>query len=216
MQLAEAFDSNLLIVTAYKDARKAFEEWPGIDKGELPEDPIDAMQVTLMRWQRERFGDQSDEHMALGMIEETGETTLAQDAYDALDGLGDTCVFASQLATNNRLAIGPIIHLAVEMLNALEPQSTTTATPILAAQSVIAQVVLKGAQKIRGLSGTNDDKYKIRLVGAIACCIAHAAIATSMKGVPPDQLDISDVFLTIGERVLQRGAGHDAVPSKVG
>jgi len=217
-QLGEPFEADIVIQTACQDALKAFETWAAIDKGDLPEDAVDAMQIRLMRWQRDRFGLQTDERLALGIIEEVTETDIASDANEAFDGLGDACVYSSQIATNNRLAIRPIIALAHHMVVELiaeraaqrEQPGPGSMLPIIIAPGILAQVALKRAQKVRGLD--DDSKYRLQLTGALAACIAHCTIGVMTKGVPIEQYRIEDVFLEVGEAVSQRNVGHDAIP----
>lgn len=212
-QLAEAFETDIIVQTACQDARKAFELWAGIEKDALPDDAIDAMQIRLMRWQRDKFGLQTDERIALGVIEEVTETDIADDANEAFDGLGDACIYASQIATNNRLAIRPIIALAQHMLHEAANQAQggpPVTLPIIIAQGILAQVTLKRAQKVRGYE--SDDKYRIALTGALASCIAHCTMGVALKGVTLDQFNVVDVFLAVGEEVSKREIGHDAIP----
>jgi hypothetical protein len=161
------------------------------------------LEVRLYRWQVSRFGLQSDERFALGIIEELGETFEAEDGEHALDGLGDVCVYASQLCTNNRLAIGPILDLARVL------QARQEVQPLLAVGK-LAHVVLKHAQNIRGKGDRNV--YRIGLVECIALCIAKAIDDCEVM----HELQIKStphVFSIVGTEVLARGAGHEAIPA---
>lgn len=206
-QLAAVFDADPAVIAAHKLSRDRFEAMAANDATDPdPDDPIDAIQLALMRWERKRFGLVIGEHHTLGIIEEMAETFLADTANSAegaLDGLGDTCVYAAQLCTGNRLAIGPILDLA-RLFTARQMR-------LLVASGVLAQVVLKGAQKIRGLD--DENRYRLRLVGAIAMCIAKAIEDVEMMhdiAVRP-----ADVLLVVAREVLQRGEGHDAIPRAV-
>lgn len=203
-QLAEAFDNDLIITTAFQEARSIFESWASIGSGELPQDPIDAMQVLLMRWQVDRFGLQPDERMALGVIEEITEIALAESADEAYDGVGDVLVYGGQLACSNRLAIRPIIHLA-EFLDGRHKLLG------LHAQGILAQVVLKGAQKVRGLD--DKERYQFRVTAALALAI-HEAKTLLIASPGPHSLDVQldNIYIKVGGEVAMRGAGHDAVP----
>ncbi len=208
-QLAAPFDSDPEINAAHEAARVAFESFAGNDITDAqPADPIDAVQVSLCRWQRNRFGLQAETHdlrMACGVVEEMGETFLADEsAEDALDGLGDSIVFAAQLATSNRLAIGPIITLARALAG-------RTSTPPIVAAAMLTQVVLKGSQKIRGLDDAN--LFRTRLVGALAQCIAITL--TDVEILHSLRVDPAGVFLIVAGEVMQRGAGHDGIPGGV-
>lgn len=200
--LAEPFDDDPAVLAAHDSALATFATWcDGVE----PDDTVGAAQLGLMRWQRAKFGDQPDERMALGIIEELVETFDAGDhAEDAVDGLGDVCVYASQLATNNRLAIAPIIDLA---------RTFTARRDIIAlrASGVLAQVVLKGSQKIRGLD--DRTRYRTRLVGAIAMCISKAMEDVEMIHVL--DVKVAGVFVTIANEVMKRGDGHPGIPQQV-
>lgn len=206
-QLAAMFDKDPAVLAAHKLARERFEAWAANDASDPPPpDPIDAIQIALMRWERDRFGIQGSERHALGIIEETVETFLADDptkTEEALDGLGDTCVYSAQLCTGNRLALAPILDLARVF--------TRRQHHGMIAHGVLAQVVLKGAQKIRGLDDV--DRYRVRLVGAIAMCIAKAIDDVELMhdiAVKP-----GEVLLVVAREVLSRGEGHDAIPKPV-
>lgn len=204
-QMAAMFDEDPAVIAAHALARERFEAMATNDVSDpQPDDPIDAIQLALMRWQRAHFGDQSSERMALGIIEEMVETFAADTANTtegALDGLGDTCVFSSQLCTNNRLALGPVLDLARVF-------TMRQGAKLIMAHGVLAQVILKGAQKIRGLD--DENRYRLRLVGAIAMCIAKAIDDVEIMhdlAVKP-----RDVLLVVAREVLARGDGHDAIP----
>jgi hypothetical protein len=233
VQLAEGFDTDTDINTSLTDARKIFESWASIGGNELPADPLDAMQVQLMRWQRAKFGDQPDERMALGVIEEVTESDTAESIDESFDALGDVAVYSSQLLTNNRLAIKPLLQLA-QMYQIQLLEATATATPkttqelaestaagplmqIAKVQGQLAQVILKGAQKIRGMD--DRDRYHKRLLGSLAWCLARCAATATYRvsmATPEDEkivvTSIADVFLVIGNSVCARSEGHDAIP----
>lgn len=206
--LAEDFDKDPIVLSAYTDSCETFARWAAMDGPELPLDPVDAMQVRLMRWQVDRFGLQSDERMALGVIEEISEGDVADVDYEAIDALGDVLVYAGQLCINTRLAIGPIMQLAALWV----PDAAGTLERLLtAAQGILAQTVLKGAQKIRG---SDDAKiYGVRLVGSLAVCIMSThAHACALSG---KNLVLADVYRDIGSKVLERARGHEAIPKLV-
>ncbi len=205
-QMAQWCDNDPAVLAAVTMAREMFDRWCALA---VPpsESAIDLMQLELMKWQNVNFGPQPDAMMALGMIEEMGETFDANTpdkTEEALDGLGDVCVYASQLATNNRLAIGPILDLARAFTcrSGLIP---------LRAAPILAQVVLKGAQKIRGLADVGT--YRTRLVGAMAMCIAKAIDDVEM--LHDITVSAGGVFVQVGGEVLQRGAGHPGIPQEV-
>lgn len=90
-----------------------------------------------------------------------------------------------------------------------EFKAAPSAMNLLKATGMLAQVVLKGSQKIRGLD--DEQRYRIRLVGALATCIARAALAYKVRD-DVDIVDIKRVFIEVGTQVAKRGAGHDAIP----
>lgn len=202
------------VFAAHALSREAFEVWAGINSGELPDEPIDAMQVRLARWQIDRFGGTGgDVLMALGIVEELGETADAADeghtdvnggAEQAVDGLGDTMVYASQLCTSNRLAIRPILDLA----KLYTKHESATAKVIMAAAGKLSHVVLKHEQKIRGLG--DPVTYRVRLVDALALCIAKAIDECEMG----HNLTVSapGVFTTVGTEILERKQGDAMIP----
>lgn len=200
-------ERDALVSAALGQARARFETFAGMGHPELPPDANDATQVLLYRWQVNRFGLQSDERMALGVIEEIGETFEAgvsddADPNEALDGLGDVCVYAAQLCTSNRLAIGPILDLAKVM------QARGEVQPLLAVGK-LAHAVLKHAQKIRGKG--NHAVYQALLVEHLSQCIAKAADDCEiMHGLTVNS--IPGVFQIVANEVMQRGAGHAAIP----
>jgi hypothetical protein len=209
-QLAAIFDDDPSVIAAHKLARDAFEAMATNHPSDpQPTDPIDAIQLALMRWQRAKFGDQIDERMALGIIEEMAETFLSDApplAEQALDGLGDVCVYAAQLCTSNRLALSPLLDLA-RMLT--RRQNTAKLLPV--AYGVLAQTVLKGSQKIRGLDDVQ--RFRLRLIGSLALCIAKAI--DDVEIMHDVKVRAGEVLLVVAREVLARGAGHDAIPKAV-
>lgn len=199
---------------AYAIARQQFEAFAAGWREGVVDDPSAKVQCELIAWQTEHYGIVSQERQALGIIEEMTETIMACDSDDeptenALDGLGDVCVYASNLATNNRLAIGPILDLARVYTQAsrlpgrLSPQIGT---------GMLAQCVLKGAQKIRGMADL--DVYRSRLVRAIAMCIARTVDDIEMTQAIV--VDIRDIFEIVANEVMKRGQGHPSIPVTTG
>lgn len=207
-QLAAIFDSDPAVLAAHALARQRFEEWAanGADDPPPP-NATDALQIQLMRWERRMFGNVPSVMHALGVIEEMTETFLADmpnSAEGALDGLGDTCVYAAQLCTGNRLALGPVLDLARVF-------TSRSGLKLLTAPGVLAQVVLKGAQKIRGLD--DENRFRTRLVGALAMCIAKAI--DDVEVMHDVRVRVAEVFGVVAGEVLARGAGHDGIPKSV-
>jgi hypothetical protein len=174
-----------------------------------------ATQTKLAAWQSENYGGpQSDERMALGIVEEmteawmsAGDDELPEPLADALDGLGDVCVYAAQLATSNRLAIGPILDLArVYTSPGMVPgKASPTIGP-----GMLAQAVLKHAQKIRGV---DRDVYQRRLVRSIAMCVAR--VVDDIEMTHAKRIKIRDIFHVVAGEVMERKQGHPSIP-KVG
>ncbi len=162
-----------------------------------PDDPLLCLQLDLYRWQVNHFGLQSDERFALGIIEEMGEWKTSHSQEDEADAIGDVAVFASQLATNNRLSLSAIVAIA---------EFCAHEKPIEEA-GWLAHVVLKRGQRIRGL----DDRkgYQRELTFAIAGCIASVwhTSAHLHEGLGP-------IILRVGREVMQRTHGHEAIPER--
>lgn len=72
-------------MTPVQKAREAFDKYAAMDAPELPENPISALQVKLVRWQTINFGVGSAELVTLGINEEIGE--LAEAIESALEPL---------------------------------------------------------------------------------------------------------------------------------
>lgn len=197
---------------AYRDARATFELWAGIDAPSLPDDATDAAQVGLARWQENRFGHvpTSDPIMALGVLEELSETFDSDDDPEsAVDGLGDTCVYAAQLCTRNRLAVRPVIALAE--IYAKTNSGAGQLTPLHAAGN-LAHVVVKHEQMIRGLGPA--DVFGPRLVDALALIICkayeYATIAHNLE-----ISSIAGVLHVIAREVMQRKQGDAMIPAPI-
>jgi hypothetical protein len=204
--LAKLFDTDPATDAAYKLSRMAFEQFAACALSDpMPPHPIDAIQVSLARWQFEKYGPNPDSHMALGMIEEGTECFMEdENTGEALDGLGDVCVYAAQLATNNRLAIAPVLDLARVFTQRQDVK------PLLGA-GILAQVVLKGSQRIRGLDQV--ERYHRRLVGAMAAVIAKAIDDVEIFHPQTIPVKPDGVLLVVANEVLQRGEGHPSIPT---
>lgn len=179
-------------------AEQHFAAWAGLDLGDpMPEDGTDAMQIELARWQTRNFGCPRDVEITLGVIEELGEAFEADDGEKALDGLGDVMVYAGQLLTSNRLALGPVLALA----HRREQRGENGGTHNGIATGKLAHAVLKRAQKIRGFD--NDGLWRWSLVDALATIIANAKIECEL-GHDLYEVDIRKVYEIVGREVLAR------------
>ncbi len=193
------------VIGVHTMARLEFEQFAG-NNGEEVADPVNDMQIRLMRWQRDRFGLQTDRHdllMTLGVIEELGEAFTAPNGEEALDGLGDVIVYAGQLAMANRLALSPIVRFA----EALDPLDATH-------QEItgrLAHVVLKASQRIRGMD--DEDRYRTNIVRMLALSIALAA-DTAYSLHFDHKIDIAKVYTTVGAEVLLRKRGDVMIPKE--
>lgn len=194
---------------AYALARTVFAQWATIDAPNVPPDTVDATQVRLCRWQEEQFGNvpRTDAIMALGIVEELAETFEADDEpEEAIDGLGDICVYAAQICTLNRMAFRPVLELAT--LYCVSAQDRKGMTPIEAAGQ-LTHVVGKHEQRTRGLGSM--DAYGPALADAIALVIAKAleycAIMHSLR------IRAEGVFTAIAAEVMQRKAGDVMIPT---
>lgn len=194
-------------VEAAERSRATFERWAGMDAPDLPADETDAIQVGLARWQNDRFAGAptSDVHIALGVIEELGEA-FDEDAgpEESIDALGDVMVYAAQLCTANRLAIGPVIDLACLYVKANHCHGHA-----ISIAGMLAHVALKHSQKIRGLGPV--EAYRPRLVDALAMMIAKSledcALGHELN------VDPRGVFAVIAREVMARKAGDAMIPA---
>lgn len=197
-------------IEATRKAQAKFETFATLDAPHLPTDPVDAMQVLLGRWQVDRFGLQSDERMALGVVEELGECWDSPDVHEAIDALGDICVYAGQLLMGNRLAIGPVLGLA----HVHENTCSSIADAYVYAGSAIVMAgefthaVLKHTQRIRGLA--EHTVYQVRLVDKLARCISSAISRVKSYGI---EANAAQIYQTIGTKVLQRKQGDVMIPN---
>lgn len=193
-------------IEAWMAALSAFDLWAGIAAPHLPENPIDAMQVRLARWQEELFSgvNHDDSIMALGVIEELGEAfDHDAEAEDAVDALGDVMVYAAQLCTRNRLAMSSIVALA----NLYITEHLCHQSPIAIAGR-LAHVVGKHEQRTRGLGPVNA--YRPALVDALALMIAKALEDCTIGHELV--VDPAGVFIAIGNEVMARKAGDVMIP----
>jgi hypothetical protein len=185
-----------------KQARERYNAMCMLGGFDLPDDAVDAMQFKLMRWQREMFGLPSDEWMALGIVEESGEGFDGQNAEAAFDALGDVIVYAGQLAMCNRLAIGPVLALA-DAIYGKDREAQIVAV------GALCHSVLKRSQNIR--EERDVEVYRAKLVEHLAKVIAHAMFTVEVfADVRPDP---AKVYLTVGAEVLERKRGDKMIPA---
>lgn len=178
-------------MTAYTTARARFESWAALDSPRLPADPIDAMQVRLLRWeQAQPFWRVSSLPVALGCGEEAGELADAECHAEIVDAVGDVAIYACQVATRHRLAFGAILasdsdvgHLDDEWRE------------LLSALGRVQHLILKREQRIR-IGAESDEVFGVALCNAIARLIGAV---TDAHGI-----DARDAFLRVAENVLAR------------
>lgn len=188
-------------------AIEVFNSWAAIGEGELPSDPIDAMQVQLSRWQRRNFSDVSpvekiDVHMALGIVEEFCECANAEiigTNKGKLDGLGDLCVYAGQMLIGNRIAIRPVIAMAEDVASDWFSDEQMPSSEKLIGDFVHA--TLKHDQRIRGMG--NVDVWRAALCQHVARLMAFAKIDTFYCWSEALASDYDQIHLTF-ERLIER------------
>lgn len=196
---------------AFAASRATFSEWAGLDAPAVPPNDVDAAQVLLHRWQVSLFSlvPTTDAILALGIVEELAETFDAdEDAEEAVDGLGDICVYAAQICTLNRMAFRNVLELAE--LYCVSAHDRAGISPIVAAGQ-LAHVVGKHEQKTRGLAPIVT--YGPALADAIALVIAKAIEDVAM--VHNLRIRAAGVFVTIATEVMQRKAGDVMIPGSV-
>jgi hypothetical protein len=207
---------------ATKWARDRFENWAGMDAPDLPEDAIDAMQVRLARWQVRKFDRCDHLEQTLGVIEELGESYDADTVEEALDGLGDTLVYAGQLCITARLALGPILALAEAWHR--DPGAVPGKWQPVSAAGYLAHVTGKRQQRTRGFA--DDAHYRRELVRALALVIVRAVDNVTVNQMISggwDAVNPVAVYFVTGQHVIARSdadptvttAGVDGVESPV-
>jgi hypothetical protein len=188
---------------ATKWARDRFENWAGMDAPDLPEDAIDAMQVRLARWQVRKFDRCDHLEQTLGVIEELGESYDADTVEEALDGLGDTLVYAGQLCITARLALGPILALAEAWHR--DPGAVPGKWQPVSAAGYLAHVTGKRQQRTRGFA--DDAHYRRELVRALALVIVRAVDNVTVNQMISggwDAVNPVAVYFVTGQHVIAR------------
>lgn len=121
-------------------------------------DEMICLQIDLMRWERKNFGLQPSYTSALGIIEELGELEDAQDDEDEwADAIGDTLVFACNLATKNALDFSTMINVAYVAKSAKMDK-------MLGKLGKLAHVTLKADQGIRDYADRDVARRDIGIV----------------------------------------------------
>lgn len=180
-------------MTAYTTARARFAAWAALDAPHLPADPVDAMQVRLLRWeQAQPFWRVSSLPVALGCGEEAGELADAECYDEIVDAVGDVAIYACQVATRHRLAFGAILDAASDSdVMHLHDEWRE----LLSALGRVQHLILKREQRIR-IGAESDEVFGEALADALARLIAAI---TNAHGI-----DARDAFLEVAERVLAR------------
>ncbi len=180
-------------MTAYTTARARFESWAALDAPHLPADPVDAMQVRLLRWeQAQPFWRVSSLPVALGCGEEAGELADAVRHHEIVDAVGDVAIYACQVATRHRLAFGEILDAASDA-DLAHPYDEWR--ELMSAVGRVQHLILKREQRIR-IGAASDAEFGVALFGALARLIAAA---TDAHGA-----DARAAFLATAERVITR------------
>lgn len=178
-------------MTPYERARAAFDTYATMGAPQLPGDAMSAVQVQLYRWQVRNFDLQPAARFVLGIVEEVGEMgeAVEHDDRDAiLDAIGDACIYATQLATTQRLDFGALLWASQELAHS---------QPVDVALGRIAHAVLKTEQRIRGF----DDPEKGRFEVANALLQLLHRLRTIARYM---QSELPDVYLDTAEQVLKR------------
>jgi hypothetical protein len=173
--------SAILVPNAERDAREAalavesyrrFQSWCAMDGDEVPPNVVDRTQVRALRWRNREFGLPDDFRVLAGVVEEMGELAEATEPEKALDSLGDVMIFLGHLLAANRLAMSAVVD-AVEDRMPESRYRETTWEP-LAAVGALAHVLLKHADRIRGLAET--ETFRARLFAAAVDVVYAAAL----------------------------------------
>lgn len=188
----------MITTVKFNLARSRFDAWAGIDAPDLPPHPIDAIQVRLARWQAVNFEPPSNTELACGCTEECGELVNATTDDELRDALGDICIYAAQLCTLNRLAIGPLMSGEVYRHDLGPPAG------LLAAAGDLSHDALKRAQRIRRSGTAGAEEYRMMIAHRIErlCASAwdtarHASAARRLEQPPPPIAAMQIVAMTV-------------------
>jgi len=151
---------------------------------------VQAMQIELMRWERNNFGLQPPWTGLLGIFEELGELDEAIDFDDQVDAVGDVLVFASNLLVKYRLGIAPI-------MGNLKDAPELDPIYMLESMGWASHVMLKSEQKIRGY----DDVETIRRDIAVSVYRLLRYLVGTCDDIG---IDLQGTYLKIGAKVLGR------------
>ncbi len=202
-----AQDVDTVLGMAESLASARFESWCSVGE-DLDDvfDDTDALQIQLQRWQLRNFGLPRDVEIAHGVIEELGETFIAEDADKALDGLGDTMVYAGQLAISNRLALAPVLALAEHRVRKNAMAHASIGRHAAIAPGLLSHAVLKREQKIRAYANNGPAeraKFRLAVVDALGWIIAHALLECEL-GHDIELVDLRRVYEIVGCEVMRR------------
>jgi len=153
----------------YEQSRNKFNSYAGIDSPDLPEDSLSALQVQLYRWQNNNFGLSSDVQIACGIAEEVGEFIEAwsgDDTDQLEDAVGDVLIYATQLATSNRLDFGTIFNFADELSGPMVQQLSVVA-------GKLCHIALKSSQDIRGFADAEFRRKAVSEQLYLLVCAFH-------------------------------------------
>lgn len=201
--------TQVMIEAAPKQAYELFNSWAGIDAPDLPTDPVDAMQVELVRWQHRNFGNVSpvgkiNVHMGLGVIEEYCECLAAKElggSKGKLDGLGDLCVYSGQMLIGNRLAIRPVMQMAdayIDLWDETDPEKIPTSDELI---GLFCHKLLKREQLIRGMH--DDDAWRAALCSNIAQLLASAKQCIYYEDVEVEFTGLIErTYIDVGKSVV--------------
>lgn len=174
-------------------ARDVFNQYAGMDAPELPAAPWSALQVRLARYEAVAYGVNPHANYVLGILEECGEYWEAGDIADAKeraaakgDAIADAVIFSTQLATALRLDMGVLIAQAFQVIQPHEP----------VALGRLAHVVLKGAQRIRGMA--DPERYRFAAGRALVDVLANVVHPL------PGEAALLELVQGVAEEVMKR------------
>lgn len=186
-------------------AQNVWNTFAAMDAPELPEHPIDSVQVELARWQVNKFGYQSWERQVLGVIEEMGELEeaavlcsldMTQPYRDVVDAIGDIAVFSSQLLNANRLALSVALDMSAHV---------DYGKGLMSAAGQLSHVTLKRLQGIRGMA--DDFNFRVRLFESVVTVFAAVREYT-------EESDLAGILIKVAGEVMQRKG--DMLPQQEG
>jgi hypothetical protein len=174
----------------YYAARARFDATAGLDHPDLPEDPAEALQTRLYRWQIRSYGVPDRRDIALGVVEELGELAeAAGDHASEADAVADTAIYAIQLCTLLRLDAASLMA---------PPSTGFYALPsAMAIAGRLSHVALKSHQRIRGMGDPEASRRAFAEVLATLFGLLHLRARGVGKQLYP-------LVAEVAEQVMKR------------